>query len=358
MASGPGELAADVRSGRLRPVYLLYGEEGYLRDEAARTIADACLAPDTRDFNYVVFRAREADLESVVAAVLSPPAFAERRVVMVRGFDELSADEQKSLAEALRRMPRTSVVILVAEAVDERTTACRAIAEIGRVVRYRSLYDNEAASWLARHARDKGIDLDREARDYLVRTIGTSAARLAEAMEKARNYAGVAAPESSSSRGAVVRPQQKVTLEHVMAASAGEPALGIFDLVDALGAKDGAKAIAAARRLLSFGEPSTRILSMVARQIRLILRTRILLEEGAPLKRIADATRLQDSMVRKYVGQARNFTREELEDTFEVLAETDVGLKTSSAPEGVMIEGLIARLCAERAPSVPSRQPT
>lgn len=347
MASGPGDVAADVRSGKLKPVYLLYGEEGYLRDEAARTIAGACLTPDTRDFNYAVFRAGEADLASVVAAFMSPPVFAERRVVVLRGFDELSADEQRALAGSLRRMPRTSVVVLVAEAADERTSACRAIAEIGRVVRYRCLYESEAAAWLARHAREHGVDLSREARDHLVRTLGTSAARLAEAIEKARNYAGMGAAGPGPT-GDGTRALQKVTLDDVMAASAGEPALGIFDLVDAIGQRDAAKAVAAARRLLSFGEPPVRILAMISRQVRLILQTKILQAEGATLKRIADSARLQDSMVRKYLAQGRNFELEELEDAFAALAGADVDLKTSAAPEGVVLERLIVHLCTHR----------
>jgi len=351
MAAGPGDLAGDIRSGRLKPVYLLYGEEEYLRDEAARRIAGACLDPDMRDFNYTVFRAGEADLASVAAAVMSPPAFAERRVVVLRGFDELSADEQRSFVGALQRMPRTSLVILIAAAADERTSACRAIAEMGRIVRYRRLYENEAAAWLAEHARECGVDLRPEAREYLVTTLGTSAARLAAGLEKACNYAGIGAGGTGPA-GSGAGARHKVTLDDVMAASAGEPALGIFDLVDAIGQRDTAKAVAAARRLLGFGEVPVRILAMIARQVRLILQTKALQAEGATLKKIAAATRLQDFMVRKYLAQARNFDTEDLEDAFIALARADVELKTSAAPEGVVLEKLIVHLCTYRARGV------
>lgn len=347
MTVGPADVRADIKSGRLKPVYLLYGEEEYLRDEAARKLVDACLNPDTRDFNLAVFRAGEAHVESVAAALMSPPAFAARRVVVLRGFDELGSEEQKAVVGALQRMPQTSVAILVAATADERTWACKAVAQMGMVVRYRRLYESEAASWLAALARERGVNLRPEASEYLVRTLGSSAARLAQGFEKACDYAGIGAGGATAPPGGSGAPRT-VTLAHVMAASAGEPSLGIFDLVDAVGQRDTAKAVAAARRLLGFGEAPTRILGMVARQVRLIMQTKILQGEGITPRAIASATHLQDFMIRKYLAQARNFDTEDLEDAFIALAGADVDLKTSAAPEGVVLEKLIVRLCTHR----------
>ncbi len=346
MATGPGDVASDMRSGRPRPVYLLYGDEEYLRDEAASKIVDACLDPDMRDFNYSAFRAGDADVTCMAAALMSPPAFGERRVVVVRGFDELSSDQQKSLVGALERMPRTSVAILVAACVDERTVACKAVARMGRVVRYRRLYESEAAAWLGRRARQRGVDIRPEAQEYLVRVVGTSVARLAEGLEKACDYAGVgAAGAGRPAGGGADAPRLQVTLDHVKAAAAGEPALGIFDLVDAIGQRDTAKALAAARRLLGFGEVPVRMLAMIARQIRLILQTKALQEQGATVQKIVAATRLQEFMVRKCLGQARHFDIEDLENAFTALARADVDLKSSGAPGEVVLEKLIVHLC-------------
>lgn len=343
-------MMADVKSGRLKPVYLLYGEEEHLRDEAVRKLIDACLEPDTRDFNLAVFRAGETDVESVIAALMSAPAFAPKRVVVLRGFDELGAEEQKAVVSATQRMPRTSVAILVAASADERTWACRAVAQMGMVVRYRRLYESEATSWLAALARERGVNLRPEASEYLVRTLGTSAARLAQGLEKACDYAGIGAGGSAAAPppGGSGAPRA-VTLAHVMAASAGEPGLGIFDLVDAIGQRDTPKAVAAARRLLGFGEAPARILGMVARQIRLIMQTKTLQVEGMTRQGIAGVTHLQDFMIRKCLAQARNFDIEDLEDALIALAAADVDLKTSAAPESVVLEKLIVRLCTHRA---------
>jgi DNA polymerase III delta subunit len=46
------ELSQSLKQGKIAPVYLLWGPEGYLRDQAAQEIADAALQ-DTllREFN-------------------------------------------------------------------------------------------------------------------------------------------------------------------------------------------------------------------------------------------------------------------------------------------------------------------
>lgn len=357
MASSAGEVANDIRTGRLKQVYLLYGEEEYLRDASAKRIVDASLEPDTQDFNHAVFRAGEADIASVASAIMSPPAFAERRVVVFRGFDEISADQQRSLVGALQRMPRTSRVVLIATSVDERSGPCKAIAALGRVVRYRRLYENEAAAWLAAHARELGIDVRPEAREYLVRALGTGIAGLAQGFEKACGYAGIAVGTGSrgggTGAGTGADRRRQITLDDVKAASTGEPALGIFDLVDAVGERNTAKAVATVRRLLGFGEVPVRILAMIARQIRLILQTKALQAEGATVQKIVALTRLQDFVVRKCLVQARNFEIEEIEDAFAALAQADVDLKSSGATEGVVLERLIVHLCTHRSGAQP-----
>ncbi|MEW6226687.1 MAG: DNA polymerase III subunit delta [Bacillota bacterium] len=332
------EIASDKRTKKFKPVYLLYGDEEYLRDAAAKEIVDACLDQDDRDFNYTVFRAAETQVSTIATAILSPPAFGARRVVVVRGFGDLSADDQMALAAAIQRMPETSLVILLAKTVDEKTEAYKSISKVGRAVRYRRLFASEATEWLARHARSSGIEIDRGAREYLVRILGTNLAALAGAIQKACDYAGTGGGTP-----------KRLTLEDVKAVISGEPELGIFDLVDAIGERDAPKAVAAMRRLASFGEVPARILAMIARQVRLILQAKALQEQGMNLPRIAAAMRLQDYMVRRYLSQARNFRYDDLEDAFAAMLKTDIELKTSGAPDHILLERLILRLCTHRA---------
>ncbi|MFZ5925133.1 MAG: DNA polymerase III subunit delta [Bacillota bacterium] len=332
------EIANEKRMNKFKPVYLLYGDEEYLREAAAKEIVDACLDQDERDFNYTVFRAAEAQVSTIATAIMSPPAFGARRVVVVRGFDDLPADDQKALVAAIQRMPETSLVILLAKTVDEKTEAYKSISKVGRAVRYRRLFASEATEWLARHARSLGIEIDRGAREYLVRILGTNLGVLAAAVQKACDYAGMS-----------VGKPKRLTLEDVKAVISGEPELGIFDLVDAIGERDAPKAVAALHRLASFGEVPARILSMIARQMRLILQAKALQEQGTNVPKIAAAMRLQDYMVRRYLSQARNYRYDDLEDAFAAMLKTDIELKASGSADQILLERLVLRLCTHRA---------
>ncbi len=327
--------AADGRPREPQPVYLLYGEEEHLRDSAAQELVSRILDPDSRDFNYTVFRAGGSDAGEIAAALMSPPLLSDRRVVLVRGFDEFAPEDQAALARAIPAMPRTTVAILVARAMDERGEAYRLVSGIGRVVRYRRMYPSDAADWLTRHARSHGVELDPAAREYLVRVVGTSAASLAEALERVRDFVGVRDGEHG-----------RLSLADVKQVVSGQPDLSVFDLVEAIGQRDATRAIDAARRIASFGEVPVRVLAMIARQIRLILQAKALQEQGMGVQQIAGAMRVQDYAARKYLAQARNFSHADLERAFEEMVETDVRLKAAGAPDQILLESLILRLCA------------
>ncbi len=338
-----GGAADDRKQDRMEPVYLLYGEEVYLRDAAAEKIVDGCLDRDARDFDYTVLRGDEANVSEVVAAIMSPPAFAPRRVVLVREFDALSSEDQAELASALQAMPRTTVVLLLARSVDEKGRAYAAISKAGKVQKYRRLFPSEAVEWLRAHARSRGIEMDPSAREYLVSVLGPVLADLATAVEKAHDYAG-------GSAGARGSRSMRLTLADVKAVTSGQPELGIFDLVDAIGERNAPKAIGAARRLSTFGEAPARVLAMIARQIRLILRAKSLGHEGASAPAIASAMRLPEYLVRRYSKQARNFSHADLEAAFPAMLKADVEMKSSGVQAQIVLERLILHLCTYRAP--------
>src|SRR5438093_13557571 len=65
-------------------VYLLYGDEDVLKDEAVRMLVDAAVG-SSRDFNLDVRYASDLSPESFHALVNTPPMLAEHRAVVIRG---------------------------------------------------------------------------------------------------------------------------------------------------------------------------------------------------------------------------------------------------------------------------------
>src|SRR5215207_6721938 len=81
------ELRGELKAGKVGPLYLLFGPEGYLRDAAARVITDTALkGAALREFNESSFDLTTADVQHAIAAAEQLPMMAARRVVLVTGF--------------------------------------------------------------------------------------------------------------------------------------------------------------------------------------------------------------------------------------------------------------------------------
>src|ERR687885_2255355 len=89
------ELWRRLKGGKVDPLYLLFGPEDYLRDAAARAVADAALkGAALREFNESGFSLAAADVQQAIAAAEQLPMMAERRVVRIADFAKLrDADE-------------------------------------------------------------------------------------------------------------------------------------------------------------------------------------------------------------------------------------------------------------------------
>ena len=77
-SAGEKALHAALKKRVFDPVYYLFGEDDFLKEQAARDVIDAAADPATRDFNLEIRRANELDAESLDALLSTPPMLAER----------------------------------------------------------------------------------------------------------------------------------------------------------------------------------------------------------------------------------------------------------------------------------------
>src|SRR5436309_15909838 len=98
------DLEQALKKGQIKPVYFLFGPETYLRDEAARAIADEALRGTLlREFNDSSFSLTSDDVRSAIAIAEQLPMMSERRVVRIR----ISASSRK------KKKRRCSIISIV-----------------------------------------------------------------------------------------------------------------------------------------------------------------------------------------------------------------------------------------------------
>src|SRR6267154_2479392 len=136
------QLEASLKDGQIAPVYLLIGVETYLRDHAARAIAEAALKDSLlREFNESRFSLLGGGALDAIAAAEQFPMMSDRRVVYVQDFGKLREADEEALKRYLENPVATSVVIFIAADLDKRRTLAKTLLERCTVVECQSISD-------------------------------------------------------------------------------------------------------------------------------------------------------------------------------------------------------------------------
>jgi DNA polymerase-3 subunit delta len=170
------------------PVYLLYGDEDALKDEAIRALVDAGVG-SSRDFNLDVRFAADLTAESFHALVNTPPMMADRRAVVIRGVEQLSKRKTKLRDELARYLaapnPTTLLVLVVAAGEEPDAEIVRASTSVD----LEPLAAERVPRWLQHRATTLGITLTPEAAELLLKAVGNDLSTLRRELEKLASLA-------------------------------------------------------------------------------------------------------------------------------------------------------------------------
>src|SRR6266568_135675 len=164
-------------------VYVLYGDEDVLKDEAVRMLVDAAVG-SSRDFNLDMRYALDLSPESFHALVNTPPMLAERRAVVIRGVEQLGKRKTKLRDEVLRYLatpnPTTLLVLVVAAGEEPDPDILRA----STATRLDALAAERIPRWLQHRATTLALTLASDATDLLLKAVGNDLSTLSRELEK------------------------------------------------------------------------------------------------------------------------------------------------------------------------------
>jgi DNA polymerase-3 subunit delta len=118
----------------------------------------------------------------------------------------------------------------------------------------------------------------------------------------------------------------------------------IFDLVDALGNRNGKRASLLLQQKLNEGTDPLYLFSMFVRQFRLLIQVKELADAGYRPQGIAREIKQHSFVVGKLFQQARGFSMAELEQIYEHLLDIDIAVKTGEADMRTALDLLVANL--------------
>lgn len=302
----------------LQPVYVLHSDQPILLDRAIAAIRDAAVPPATRGFNYDVVEGKPSG-SRIVALAQTLPMMAERRMVLVRDLSAMPADEAEPLIEYFAKPSPSTVVVALASKLDKRLKVFAAASKKG----YLHVLEapRQLAPWVRAEAQAKGVKLDGGAVSRLVETVGADLSRLALAVEQLGLFVGNPGSKDPGGSG------RAVTSDDVDELIADTRERSVFELTDAIGSGDRARALAAVASLCDQRESAVGVVVMLARHVRQLSLVHALREEGVPRPQWASQLGVPPFVVDKLIAQARGFSPDVLALATERLSLADRALK-------------------------------
>lgn len=358
-------------------IYLLHGDTKSTDPLLVRRRLDQLLKGIDleRNLNYQTFDLNESatSIHDVVSSAMTIPFLGGKRVVVAKGFKAVekafkssaeggkkeksdskrgkTADQILGSIQHLKHLPDDALLIFVEENdhLDGRTAFFKALKSVEcNIEQFKAMWFDPASGNI------------RDAIDY----IQVEASRLGIRLEY--NTARVFAERVGSDRGTIERELQKLaiycgpgaspTIEDVKSVVTESYEAGIFQLVDYIGYGKTAKALAELADLMDRGAVAPYILTMISRQLRIIVQVREAIEDGFPVddKSLGSELKIHPFVVKKVLRQIDSFANYDYKKMLEFLMETDVRLKRgtmTSKPEGKLaLEILITRLAEARLP--------
>ena len=314
------KIFSDVAGRDIVSLYLLHGSESYIMEKMADKIASTIVPDDLRAFNYTVAYGSEMKADDFIATASSFPFLSDFRVLVLRDLEKLRGSWKRLIAYCENPVP-SSVVILLYNPFDEGRGKAReskdferlktAVGRKGKALAFDRLTDADVRKWVAQEARLCRVDLDVEAIDALVRSVGEDLFDLKNEIVKLSLLYG----------------DRRVGVEDLVSVIGSYRLNAIRDLVESIEPGHEARAIAILHGIIHSGaERPAGIIYQLTRHFLDLLKAKTGAWQGG--------YRRERSM-----RAAQAFTAREILVWLENLRRAELFLKTSSFPEEMLLVG-------------------
>lgn len=324
-------LMEDIKNAKFKRVYLLTGEEVYLRNQYKKRLRNALLDPeDTMNASY--FEGKGINPREIIDLAETMPFFADRRVIMIEdsGFAKNACPE---LADYIPEIPESTCIILVESEVDKRGRLYKAVKNAGRVVEFKQQDERTLARWVLGTLKKEGKNITEETMQAFLGRTGSGMENIERELEKLLCY---------------TMGRDVITAADVEAICTEQTENRIFEMVQAITEKDQRKALDLYADLLSMKEPPMRILFLITKQFNQLMQLKSLSGQGLDRSELAKKAGIPPFALGKYQAQCRKFTSAQLRQAVEDCVDTEERVKTGQMGDQISVELLIVKYSAKQ----------
>lgn len=316
-------IIAAIKENQFKNVYLLYGEERYLKRQYTEKLKNALAGSD--EMNVHFYEGKDVPVTEIIDLAETMPFLAERRVIFVSDSGLFKSGGEQ-MAEYLSAPNETTFFVFTESEVDKRSKLFKTVSSKGCAVEFATQDENTLKRWVASLLSKEGKKVTESTVMLFLGKTGTDMENIQSELEKLICYC---------------MDRDVVTSDDVEAICTTRLQDRIFDMTEAVARKQTSKALDLYYDLLALKVQPLQILAMLSRQYNLIYQAKELKKRGLPDREIASKIGVPPFVVGKYLSQASLHKSSELRKSLELCVQSDQDVKTGLINDRMAVELII-----------------
>ena len=311
----------DIKTGQFKAVYLLYGEEAYLKKQYKDKLKNAMADPEDT-MNFAAYEGKNINPKEVIDLAEKLPFFADRRVILIEnsGFFKGSCED---LAEYMKQIPETTRFIFVEEEIDKRSKLYKAVKSAGKIVEFTTQTEELLTRWILSRLKKEGKNITGSVMQLFLSKTGSNMGNIDRELEKLICYC---------------MDKNVIEAADVEAVTTEQTTNKIFDMVNAIAEHDQKKALDLYYDLLTLKEPPMRIMYLISRQFQILLNIKDMSGKGFDNATIAKNAGIPPFAVKRNMAQARGFSMQQLKQAIRDGVDFEESVKTGRMNDQMAVE--------------------
>ncbi len=314
-------LKQDIKTGQFKQVYLLYGQESYLKKQYKNMFIKAMIPPgDT--MNYAYYEGKNVNIPEVIDLAETLPFFAERRLLV---FEDTGLFKAKGaeLADYIKELPETTYFIFIEQEVDQRSKLFKAVKAKGHITELKVQDGATLKKWILGKVAKEKKKISESSIEFFLNKVGTDMEKIDGELEKLFSY---------------TYERELITDKDIDEICTTHISTNIFAMIDAVANKEQRKALDLYYELLAMKEPPMKILALLVKQYHMLYVTKSMVKKGFRQNEIAAKIGVHPYAVSKYMNQSRKFSSAELRVIIEEGIDLEERVKTGRLKDILAVE--------------------
>ena len=333
----------DIKDGSIKNVLLFYGKEQYLVKWALNVALKKYINDDYKAFDFFEIEPEKAALNLIIENCETLSMFSEKRVVYMPDFALISGgklknipeSDEKLLAEYIKNIPETCLLVITAESADKRKKLFKEIAQNGNVYEFEPLDERALVSFVEK----RFAQLGKKARPSVI----SEFIQRSGYFHKESDYT-LYNLENEVKKIAAHCDGEEITTADVIEVISGDAETNIFAMIDAVGRGRKDEAFRLLYNLLASDGSVFQILALLSSQFEMMLEVKEMKAEGIMRERMQSILNVHEYRIKKAAAAAELYSIRRLRNILKKIYQVEINIKTGLMDQFLALEVMISEV--------------